>query len=538
MSAGMTATQTTGWCSEGANATCPAYTAEDCAAQNGLWCVPDNGGMSWCNSGSFATCPSGSKPKLPTTELVPVTDPKQVVPKVCPTMSSFACRDNEEMFTVQKGDGCYISECRSKIVRCQVTMVAPACLSGSESVSYIDKDGCQKYECRAARCPSPPADHQCQTGWIPTTTAAGVCPVYECRSTEHSRTEDCVRQIVGDDFFAKMKKDGTSPAKELMDKITATCLVNILPVPPKPRLPEDPTIPPIQCNLKQMKRDITTGVKSELKRIETKVSQLRRKGVSIPTNFQILITQLNKMIDTAGTATSCDTLFEQGQSMPELMRNLGDQLLDIERLVQAKEFVKKFNRLLADSQKEWKRVSSGLKADVKVELAANYEAALVEFKSAIEVMGLAATSADPDSIELASEQSYDRYQKIQEVIARARIIRETNAILLKARTEIRRAERLASRLAKDGEDVSDLTEAITAAKEILTEATANKTKCARVLNDECLDLYDRFTSTMTNLRDIYQDFVGGSDFNKLFGLGDLGGNLAQLKVIDTLEKNK
>lgn len=521
-----------GWCSEGANSTCPAYTVEDCTAQGGSWCQPSVGGYPWCASGPGATCPSGSKLVSTTPQPLPVPEPKPL-PK-CPALPVFACRDNEEMFTNQNSDGCSISVCRPRVSKCLPTM-APACAPGTDASAYFDKDGCQKYECRQAKCSPPPADVQCSSGWIPTSRIAGACPVYECRTTDHSRTEDCVRTIVGDDLFAKMKKQGIAPSKEYMEKITSTCFVSNQPT--LARL-SDQTVSsqPIQCNLVQMKRDISTGVKRALQNVDTQVTRLRRQGVAIPASFQVLLTQLNSSIAAASSATTCDTLFEQGQTMPEMMRNLQDQLLDIERLGKANEFVKKFNKLILDAEKEWKLVSRNLKADVKADFEKNYVAATADFKSAIQEMVDAATSSDPDSIQLASEQSYDRYQQVRGIIDHVKIIRETNNILLKTKSEIRAAEKLATRLSKAGEDVADLTDAVTELKSVVVEVDANKTKCARQLSDDCLDLYERFVSTTSTFHEIQADFTGSSEFNKLFGLGGLGANLVDIKVLNQLEQ--
>jgi len=519
-----------GYCTTGTGARCPVYTEEECQAEAGTWCLPTNG-VGWCVSSS-STCPSGSTPSKPKITPVPLPEPIKLI---CPLASYLPCPTGYKEIFEKTKDGCVIQRCLppgGEIKPEHCPDIAIKSCPGGTVEKKEDRRGCPIYECRTRVCPSPPPAEQCVSGWTPNYSKGLDCPFYECQNTAHSEMEGCVKRVVGEAFFEQMKRGALSDAimRSLISKIeTAGCFRQVSPTPtptPKPEPTPDFTT---QCPLEKMKREMTSGLLRRLQQIGRDVDQnFRRSGVPVPASYSALLTKIKTVVSSVSGAANCSEIYELGRDLPELLRQLEEQVLDIEHTAQVGEAIKKLTAELVKIEREWARVLKRLPAELRSESDSEFKSRVNALRAAIEAIRQAAATGDPDRIENAARQAFEQLEEVRQTLQVGQMVRQLSTFIRQVNREVSRAERLANRLVKAGEDVSELQDTILGTKEVLSEVNKNRLSCIRKPTDTCVDLFERLMVMRGELSNAVAEASGALDDYKLFlGLGKLGEKLQE-----------
>lgn len=531
-----------GWCSEppsGGSATstywqasCPIYDATECRAERGVWCAGSGMGGGWCwtmpqGSSAIASPPVGCNPNG---EIPPG-------PKVCPLMPYVMCPKGYNEVIEKNQNGCTSQRCvppgGEDLPRYCPTVMPPPCPGGTLQ-SKPGPNNCPIYECRASECKPPPPAEQCVTGWQPIPVPGLNCPRYDCPNTDHDRTEECVRKAIGEAAFLAMK-NGTRPTPELMLKMEA-CWIHKPPMPRPPGPPRPPGEPPFpdQCPLADMKREMQRGMTRELERIDHEVDRFRRQKVEIPVTYEGLLAKVKLIISQASAATSCEEMYTFGQDLPDLMRQLHEEIQGIEQLARVTEVVKKFKSMLDEVERDGKRALRRVPKDLRTEMQKEFDDKIAGLKVAIESVRSAAASNDPDKVEAASQQAFEQLEQARQTIQVAEMLRTARRVLNAGRSDIKRAEKLVKELGP--EESADLTEALAEFKLVYAEALKMARTCSGTKATEaCSDLFERYLVAWDDLKDAIDDAAGESnDFDDFLGFS-LGEGLQKSKTLDLLE---
>ncbi len=560
MPAGMAipATMQDGYCVTGSYAECPIYAKADCTTAGRQWCVNtstsysaspmsmngmDNG---WCAS-KGSTCPPGQEPK---------PEPK---PSPCPVAMYMPCPPDTKEEAYTNAQGCTMQRCVKKggpePVPCPA--IAPPTCANNEEVVWKYESGsygsssCPRAECRPRKetCAPPPPDNQCPGGWIAQyygipaygdarALTINTCPWYECKNTEHDRTEECVKKAVGETSYALMKSGRLSDAamRELMPKMQP-CF-GVVPPPPPPPGPEPEPRPVPVCNLPSMKRDMDRELQRVLRDMDAAVEKFRKAGITVPVIYEALLTKIKTLAEQAAKTSNCDGLFTIGRDLPELMQQLQEQLLGIEHIARVGEAVKRLDGEFKALERTWARTLRTLQGVTKQQLHQEFKDAAALFKSLVEAVKASAQSADPDKIETATRQAFEALDVVRSTMQTGDILVNSVKILRAVRREIRNAASLAKELKEDEEDVSELEELIQEMSSLVKEADTKRVACSRKQDASCLVLFKRFMETRQDLEFLVNDFNGvGEDvaYYNFLGVGKLGQGLETFEKTKTFE---
>ena len=226
-----------------------------------------------------------------------------------------------------------------------------------------------------------------------------------------------------------------------------------------------------QEQLKQMKRGVVSGLGRGLKQIQSMMSKLQKKGITVPANAQALVSELTEALEKIKAATeltedveaAMEVIQEKGQDLGDV----GQQLGMLERMSQIeKQIGKEFVRI----DKMWAKAKKAKTASQYPEVVAKIEGEIGGLKQKWESarQGLLSGEGDEDMKDVVDE-IFEEVGDVHRSIEMLRQLGSVSKMLKSADKEIVAAEKQIARQRKAGKDVTRLDELLAEAKSKMGE---------------------------------------------------------------------
>ena len=229
-----------------------------------------------------------------------------------------------------------------------------------------------------------------------------------------------------------------------------------------------------QEQLKQMKRGMISGMERGLKQIRKMMDKLSKKGITIPSDAQALVSELSNALETIRAATE---LTEEVEAAMEVIQEKGQDLADVgqmigmlERLSQVeKQIVKEFTRINKAVAKAKKSKVASQYPDIVSKIEGEVGALKGKWESARNSM---LSLDDGEDMRDAVDEIFEEVGEVHRSIAILQQLSSVSKMIKSADKEIATAEREIARQKKAGNDVTRLTELLGEAKRTIAEVKA------------------------------------------------------------------
>jgi len=223
--------------------------------------------------------------------------------------------------------------------------------------------------------------------------------------------------------------------------------------------------------LKQMKRGMVSGIERGLKQIRSMLTKLQKKGITVPSDVEVLVTEVASALEKLKAATkfneeveaAMETLQDKAQNLGEVGQRLGmlERLSQMEKQV-GKEFAK-----VAKVVTKLKKSKAGSQFP---EAVARVEGQLASLKGEWERIRTALQSGEgDDDVRETMDEFFEKFGDIHRGVELVRQLGSVSKLIKSAEKEVANTEKHIARLQKAGKDITRLNELLAQAKSKLAE---------------------------------------------------------------------
>lgn len=273
--------------------------------------------------------------------------------------------------------------------------------------------------------------------------------------------------------------------------------------PEKPRYPEGSSCPikDIQRSAKQMAKEID--------RLNKRVNQFVKLGITIPSELQTNLKELQDATTKLKSITKCEDMNDiDQQSISESMQNVNEAVNKLERLTQFPKMLKRARSEIKSVQKQFNRLASRAKRGaINVSsILENVNTAISELVKSINTAEASYKAGDAESADDSIQTFYQDVSDVREDLNQVESVFNLSKFIKSAQREIKNYEREIRTFKRQKIDTTEMEAVIKEAKAWLQDVQSTL-KAGISSIEDVMELMDRGNDIRQDFQEARQDAI-------------------------------